>query len=71
MPTDAQAGWHGCTAHAQGFFHSKGKQTIVTSLDDVTAMVFTLRVGSYIRKAHMSVGLLPGFLAAVHLVAIG
>ena len=49
----------------------RGKQMIMMSLGDVTTMVLTLRMGSYIRKVCMSSGLSSGFSAAEHLVAIG
>ena len=56
MLMDVQAGWHGSTVHVQDFPTLRGKQMIVMSLDDVTTMVVMLRVGSYIRKACMSLG---------------
>ena len=32
----------------------RGKQVIVTSLGDITIVVLTLKVGNYIRRAHMN-----------------
>ena len=36
----------------------RGKQMIVTSWDDVTTVVLMLRVGSYIKRVHTSLGAL-------------
>ena len=54
MSIDVQVDQHSSTGHVQGFSHSKGKQMVVTSLGDVTTMVLTLQVGSYIKRACMS-----------------
>ena len=53
MPMDVQVGWCNSTVHVQGFPAGRGKQSIMTSLGDITVMVLMYRVGGLYKESKL------------------